>query len=157
MLTAQEFQSLADVPAAAVWLANIQNGNTKRAYKADVEAFVAFCGIESAEEFRDVTRAHVIAWRSTLEVSGTPRPDGQPRPLAPATIRRKLSAVSSLFDCLCIANAVESNPVAGVKRPTEGANEGKTPWPFPLNPYRPVSSDRPAFRRIRHGLEASFG
>jgi hypothetical protein len=29
--------------------------------------------------------------------------------------------------------------------------------PFPLNPYRPVSSDRPAFRRIGHGQEASFG
>jgi len=127
MLTAQEFQNLADVPAAAVWLANIHNENTRRAYKSDVEAFVAFCGIEHAEEFRSVTRAHVIAWRSTLEHAGAPAPDGTPRPLAPATIRRKLSAVSSLFDYLCNENAVESNPVAGVKRPTEGANEGKTP------------------------------
>jgi integrase/recombinase XerD len=121
-LTAEQFQRLADVPAAAVWLANIDNENTRRAYRGDVEAFVAFCGIETAEEFRDVTRAHVIAWRSTLE---TASPDGSP--LAPATIRRKLSAVSSLFDYLCNANAVEMNPVAGVKRPTEGANEGKTP------------------------------
>lgn len=56
-----------------------------------------------------------------------PGSDGLPRPLAPATIRRKLSAVSSLYDYLCNENAVESNPVAGVKRPTEGANEGKTP------------------------------
>jgi integrase len=47
--------------------------------------------------------------------------------LHPATIRRKLSAVSSLDDDLCNENAVQSNPVAGVKRPTEGANEGKTP------------------------------
>lgn len=60
-LTAGQFQGLADVPAAAVWLANIDNPNTRRAYKADVEAFVAFCGIERAEEFREVTRAHVIA------------------------------------------------------------------------------------------------
>ncbi|MEO1009581.1 MAG: tyrosine-type recombinase/integrase [Planctomycetota bacterium] len=122
MLTDEQFRSLADVPAAAVWLANIDNPNTRRAYQGDVEAFVAFCGIEHADEFRDVTRAHVIAWRSVLETAG---PEG--RSLAPATIRRKLSAVSSLFDYLCNANAVESNPVAGVKRPTEGANEGKTP------------------------------
>ncbi|UYV12378.1 MAG: tyrosine-type recombinase/integrase [Phycisphaera sp.] len=129
-LTAGQFQGLADVPAAAVWLANIANPNTRRAYKTDVEAFVAFCGIERAEEFREVTRAHVIAWRSVLESSAPPTapgPDGLPRPLAPATIRRKLSAVSSLYDYLCNENAVESNPVAGVKRPTEGANEGKTP------------------------------
>ncbi|QKK07555.1 MAG: tyrosine-type recombinase/integrase [Planctomycetota bacterium] len=121
-LSAEQFQSLADVPAAAVWLANIHNQHTRRAYKGDVEAFIAFCGIETPEEFRSVNRAHVIAWRALLEVSG---PEG--RSLSPATIRRKLSAVSSLFDYLCNENAVESNPVAGVKRPTEGANEGKTP------------------------------
>jgi len=30
-------------------------------------------------------------------------------------------------------------------------------WLVPLNPSRPVSSDRPAIRRIGHGQEASFG
>lgn len=44
--SAEQFQSLADVPAAAVWLANIHNQHTRRAYKGDVEAFIAFCGIE---------------------------------------------------------------------------------------------------------------
>ncbi|MEL6795185.1 MAG: tyrosine-type recombinase/integrase [Planctomycetota bacterium] len=116
-LTAEQFHQLADVPAAAVWLANIDNPNTRRAYKADVEHFVAFCGIEHADEFRQVTRAHVIAWRELLESED----------LAPATVRRKLSSVSSLYDYLCNENAVENNPVAGVKRPTEGSNEGKTP------------------------------
>ena len=117
LLTAEQFHRLTDVPAAFVWLGNIDNPNTKRAYQNDVEAFVAFCGIEQPDELRLVTRAHIIAWRTQLE--------GQA--LAPATIRRKLSAVSSLFDYLCNENAVESNPVAGVKRPTEGSNEGKTP------------------------------
>jgi len=116
-LTAEQFQGLADVPAFMVWLANIDNANTRRAYKRDVEHFVAFCGIEHADEFRHVTRAHVIAWRQVLESAS----------LASATVRRKLSAVSSLYDYLCNENAVESNPVAGVKRPTEGSNEGKTP------------------------------
>src|SRR5690606_14204170 len=68
-------------------------------------------------ELRMVTRAHIIAWRKQLEA----------QELAPATIRRKLSAVSSLFDHLCEENAVEHNPVAGVKRPAADNNEGKTP------------------------------
>jgi len=46
--------------------------------------------------------------------------------LAAATVRRKLTAVSSLLQYLCNENAVEANPAAGVKRPGEGANEGKT-------------------------------
>ena len=41
--------------------------------------------------------------------------------------RPHLSAVTSMFDYLCNENAVEHNPVAGVKRLGEGANEGQTP------------------------------
>ena len=116
-LTALEFHQLADVPAAAIWLANIDNANTRRAYESDVGEFVAFVGIEHPDEFREVARAHIIAWRGTLEA----------RELAPATIRRKLAAVSSLFDHLCNENAVPHNPVGGVKRPAADNNEGKTP------------------------------
>lgn len=123
VLTAAEFQQLSDVPAAAVWLANIRNPNTRRAYQSDAEDFVAFCGIERADEFRSVSRAHIIAWRSMLEIRLNPKGE----PLGAATIRRKLSAISSLYQYLCNENAVETNPVSGVERPTEGANEGKTP------------------------------
>ncbi len=117
MLTREEFQGLADLPPETEWFANIRNPNTRRAYGHDVREFAEFVGIEKPEEFRIVTRAHIIAWRKTLES----------RELAPATIRRKLSALSSLFDDLCECNAVTDNPVHGVKRPTEGANQGKTP------------------------------
>ena len=91
--------------------------NTKRAYRNDVTEFIRFVGIRRPEDFRTVTRAHVIAWRKTLEK----------RKLAPATIRRKLSALSDLYDYLCEKNAVADNPVHGVERPKEGANQGKTP------------------------------
>ena len=47
--------------------------------------------------------------------------------LGASTIRRKLSALSSLFRHLCERNAVTVNPVTGVKRPSERANEGTTP------------------------------
>src|SRR5215510_814726 len=66
---------------------------------------------------RTVVRAHVIAWRKDLESRG----------LTPASIRRKLSALSSLFDYLCDRNAVAGNPVDGVKRPMANSNEGTTP------------------------------
>jgi len=140
LLSAAEFQRLADVPAAMTWLANIDNPNTRRAYQSDVEAFVAFCGIETPAELRLVTRAHVIAWRTQLEAAE----------LAPATIRRKLSSVSSLFDYLCNENAVEHNPVSGVKRPVANNNEGKTPALSDAQAKRllraPVGSDLKAVR-----------
>ena len=122
-LTAAEFQGLAQVPGAAVWFSNIDNPNTRRAYRNDVQDFMAFADIEHPEQFRQVTRAHVIAWRHELEA----RQNLKGEPLAPATIRRKLSAVSSLFEHLCNENAVAHNPVSGVKRPAADGNEGKTP------------------------------
>ena len=117
LLSREQFQRLADVPAVFVWLANIDNPNTRRAYESDVEAFVRFCGVETPDELRLVTRAHLIAWRGQLEA----------QELAASTIRRKLSDISSLYEYLCNENAVDHNPVAGVKRPGEGSNEGKTP------------------------------
>ena len=115
VLTNVEFQRLADVPPEVEWSANLINPNSRRAYRGDLRGFMQFAGIERPQDFRKVTRAHVIAWRKTLA------------PLAPASIRRKLSALSALFDFLCEQNAVTHNPVKGVKRPAEGANEGKTP------------------------------
>lgn len=117
-LTSAEFQQLASVPAAAEWFANIDNPRTRRAYQNDLEDFCGFVGLTGAEEFRAVTRAHVLAWRAQLETRG----------LAGATIRRKLAALASLFDHLLENNAVAGgNPVHGVKRPKIETNEGKTP------------------------------
>lgn len=116
-LTAAQFDRLADVPPELEWLANITNEKTRRAYKLDVGEFSQFLGLKRPEEFRSVTRAHVIAWRELLER----------RDLSPPTIRRKLSALSSLFDYLCERNAVAGNPVDGVKRPMANSNEGSTP------------------------------
>jgi site-specific recombinase XerD len=117
-LTAVEFQNLATVPAAADWFANIDNPRTRRAYQNDLQDFCSFIGLVTADEFRLVTRSHVLAWRAQLEKRG----------LAGATIRRKLAALTSLFDHLLESNAVAGgNPVHGVKRPRIETNEGKTP------------------------------
>ena len=117
LLTASEFQNLANVPPEVEWFANIENANTRRAYKNDVQEFMRFAGIHQAEEFRLVKRSHLIAWCKQLET----------RTLEASTVRRKLSAVASLFDYLCECNAVPFNPADGVKRPNQGTNEGKSP------------------------------
>ena len=78
---------------------------------------MALVGIERPEEFRIVIRSHVLAFRKSLEE----------RRLAGVTIRRKLAALSSLFEYLCEKNAVDSNPVKGVKWPKVESYEGKTP------------------------------
>lgn len=117
LLTAAQFQQLAAVPPALTWFANIDNPQTRRAYQNDLTEFMTFTGIDQPEQFRSVTRAHLLAWRRDLEQ----------RSLSGATIRRKLAALSSLFDYLCEANAVTSNPVNGVKRPKVASLEGKTP------------------------------
>ncbi|POP74131.1 tyrosine-type recombinase/integrase [Pseudomonas syringae] len=117
-LTAVEFQQLARVPSAVEWFANLDNPRTRRAYQNDLTDFSSFIGLASADDFRHVTRAHVLAWRADLEQRG----------LAGATIRRKLAALASLFDHLLENNAVAGgNPVHGVKRPRIESNEGKTP------------------------------
>jgi integrase/recombinase XerD len=117
LLTRKEFQQLADVPPELEWFANIDNARTRRAYQIDLKDFMQFVGILNPSDFRMVTRAHLIAWRKDLEK----------RQLGGATIRRKLAALSSLFEYLCERNAVESNPVKGVKRPPVDSYEGKTP------------------------------
>ena len=116
-LSQLQFQALNEIPHFLEWLANIPNPNTRRAYRHDLAEFMCFVGLKEPEEFARVTRAHVLAWRKDMER----------RLLQPATIRRKLAAVSELFDFLCEENSIARNPVNGVKRPREGANEGKTP------------------------------
>ena len=116
-LTAPEFQHLANMPPESQWFANLDSQQTRRAYQNDIRAFMAFVGIAQASEFRAVTRSHVLAWRADLEQQG----------LAGSTIRRKLAALSSLYDHLCDANAVTHSPVRGVKRPKVESYEGKTP------------------------------
>ena len=116
-LSVAQFQHLADVPPEIEWFANLTNANTRRAYQQDLADFMAFAGLLQPAQFRDVTRAHVIAWREQLVRQG----------LANDTIRRKLAALSSLYAYLCDRNAVLHNPVLGVKRPRSMNREGVTP------------------------------
>jgi site-specific recombinase XerD len=116
-LTAKEFQGLVDVPPEVEWFANLGNVETRRAYENALKDFMNFTGIQHPEEFRRVTRAHMIAWRDDLAN----------RSLSGMSVRHRLAALSSLFEYLCERNTVPHNPVKGVKRPAVESYEGKTP------------------------------
>ena len=117
LLTSAEFSRLKDVPPEAEWFANIESPGTRRIYRVDLRDFTRFAGLQAPEELRLVTRAHVIAYRDELIRRG----------LQGATIRRKLAALSSLYEYLCDRNTVAMNPVKGVARPKVDSYEGKTP------------------------------
>lgn len=116
-LTAEDFLRLSEVPPEVEWFANLTNRQTRRAYENAIKDFMQFIDIAKPEEFRTVTRAHVIAWRDDLIH----------RARSGSTIRHRLAALASLFDYLCEKNAVTHNPVKGVKRPTTDSQEGRTP------------------------------
>lgn len=86
LLTAERFQRLADVPPEIEWFANLGNAATRRAYQNALQDFMRFTGIARPDEFRSVTRAHVIAWRDEL---------AQREPaLSSQTLRHRLAALS---------------------------------------------------------------
>src|SRR5271156_10692 len=116
-LTSTEFSQLEDVPPETEWFANIDNPHTRRAYRNDLKEFMTFTSIRTPIELRLIPRAHVIAWRKDLDR----------RQFAAGSVRRKLSALSSLYEYLTDQNAVSTNPVKGVKRPKVDTYEGKTP------------------------------
>lgn len=117
ILDLTEFQQLSEIPFELEWYANLDNENTRRTYKIALRDFMQFTGIHKPEEFRQVTRAHIIAFRDELKR----------RDLSGSSIRNKLAAISSLFEYLCDKNAVTHNPVKGTKRPSVESYEGKSP------------------------------
>lgn len=109
-------QFLQSVPEEEVWLAGQLSTHTRRAYKRDVAHFVRSMGIRSAEELRQVNRAAVVAWQNRLKERGA----------KPRTIRRRLSALSSLFAHLVAHRVADANPVRDIKRPRVNRRQGTT-------------------------------
>jgi site-specific recombinase XerD len=109
-------QLLKSVPEEDVWLAGQLSPHTRRAYKADVQHFVLMLRIRSADELRQVSRAAVIHWQNRMKEAGT----------KPRTIRRRLSALSSLFSHLIAHRVADMNPVRDIKRPRVNRKQGTT-------------------------------
>lgn len=112
-------QVIAAIPEEEIWLAGLKSDQTRRAYRRDVAHFVETLSIRSFEELREVTHKHVIAWRRHM--TGV---DG----LQNSTVRRQLSALSSLFTHLIERDPeVHQNPARDVDRPNINRKEGSTP------------------------------
>jgi integrase/recombinase XerD len=98
------------------WLANRRlSAHTRDAYRRDVAAWLAWCGQRDLDPLR-ASFLDVNAYARALEA----------RPLAPASVARKLSGLSSWYDFLAKLRAVEHNPVGGADRPPVSRDHSAT-------------------------------
>ena len=108
---------LAAIPEEEVWLASQKSVRTRRAYKLDVAHFMRTLGITTPDQLRQVDHRAVIAWERIMrEEEGA----------AASTVRRRMSALSSLFKHLVRHGAATRNPVVDVARPNINREEGTT-------------------------------
>lgn len=107
---------LKEVPEEDLWLEGQRSKETRRAYRADIRHFISALRIRSRDELRLVDRAAVIHWQRAMEKEGA----------RPRTIRRRLSALSSLFTHLVSQRLADTNPCREVKRPRVNRKRGET-------------------------------
>ncbi|MGC1212951.1 MAG: tyrosine-type recombinase/integrase [Micromonospora sp.] len=96
------------------WLRNRRlSEHTRDAYRRDITGWLTWCAGRGLDPLRanflDVNE-YGRALESTLAVRSG-------RPLTPATVARRLSALSSWYDFLVKLRAVNANPVSGADRP----------------------------------------
>jgi site-specific recombinase XerD len=109
--------ALSAIPEEEIWLASQKSARTRRAYKLDVAHFIKTLGITTPDMLRQVDHRAVIAWERIMR---------EEQRAAASTVRRRLSALSSLFKHLVRHGAANRNPVADVARPNINREEGST-------------------------------
>lgn len=92
--------------AVAIWLTAHKSAHTREAYRRDIGQWFAWCDLH-AVPVRDGRRADVDGWRDVLTA----------RPESPATIARRLCAVSSFYDYYVAEDIVSRNPAKRARRP----------------------------------------
>lgn len=90
----------------AAWLLGYKSANTRAAYGRDLRGFVEFCADHDIDPIT-ARRAHIDAYARNLEATGS----------TPATVARKLSAISSFFGYLVAEEIINRNPADVVRRP----------------------------------------
>ncbi len=108
---------LAAIPEEEVWLASQKSARTRRAYKLDVAHFMRTLGITTPDQLRHIDHRAVIAWERIMR---------EDQRAAASTVRRRMSALSSLFKHLVRHGAATRNPVVDVSRPNINREEGST-------------------------------
>ncbi|CCH18694.1 tyrosine-type recombinase/integrase [Micromonospora lupini] len=116
------------VDVTEAWLRNRRlSDHTRDAYRRDVTAWLGWCAGRDLDPLR-ATFLHVNEYARALESTLVARSG---RPLTPATVARRLSALSSWYDFLVKLGGVPANPVSGADRPRvdrdHSATVGLTP------------------------------
>ncbi|WP_433650835.1 tyrosine-type recombinase/integrase [Micromonospora zamorensis] len=102
------------VEVTEAWLRNRRlSEHTRDAYRRDVTGWLTWCAGRDMDPLR-ATFLHVNEYARALESTVAARSG---RPLTPATVARRLSALSSWYDFLVKLGAVPANPVTGADRP----------------------------------------
>jgi integrase/recombinase XerD len=91
---------------AAAWLVSLRSARTRRAYAGDLQAWLAWLG-EREIDVLAAGRVHADLW-----VAGQLEHDAEP-----ASVRRRLSALSSFYRYCAAHDLVARIPTAGVARP----------------------------------------
>ncbi|MEU1884728.1 tyrosine-type recombinase/integrase [Micromonospora rifamycinica] len=110
------------------WLRNRRlSAHTRDAYRRDIAGWLTWCATGDLDPLR-ANFLDVNAYARHLEATPAARSG---RPLTPATVARKLSALSSWYEFLVKLRAVDANPVSGADRPRvdrdHSATVGLTP------------------------------
>jgi integrase/recombinase XerD len=110
--------------AVAAWLLRTPSEHTRKAYRHDLGQFLAFSGVADGhwETLMQLRPEHVAAWRDQLAAEGR----------ANSSIRRKLTALRSLFSYLQTYGYLGANPahgkfVAAPVVPRDGKTVGLSP------------------------------
>ena len=104
--------SLAGYTAAWLWSFR-ESVHTRAAYQRDVADFAGWCAARELDVLQ-VRRTHLDAYAAGLANVPNPRTG---RPLAPATVARRLAALSSWYSYLLDAEVIAHNPTLRVRRP----------------------------------------
>jgi integrase/recombinase XerD len=110
-----EFEAAYDFTEA--WLANRRfSGNTREAYRRDIHQWLRWCAEQGLDPLQ-VTFLHVNAWARLLEEPPEGEDGRRRKPMAPTTVARKLSAVSSWYSFIVKLGKLMANPAAAADRP----------------------------------------
>lgn len=100
----------------AAWLLSYASERTRQAYGRDLAGWLAFCGAHDIEPLA-AARAHVDAYaRDLTERQGA----------SPATVARRLSALSSFYGYALAEGLIARSPVSHVRRPKVGSESPST-------------------------------
>lgn len=110
------------------WLITKRSPHTRQSYGRDlgvphpagesrVPDWLSYCAAIGADPLHGIGEEHVALWVRGMEASG----------LSPATVARKLSAVSSWYTWLRKRGHVDGNPAENLARPYVNPDTSKTP------------------------------